>query len=117
MRNIQIKNPKTIYFRKGKWEGGLWVNDKDSTEHPIPIPRKYPWKGQKQFLKKLQIVENSVDHEYYKGWSTCRVCGEKNGSITYKSDCGWEWPCGLSHYVEDHNVRPKLSCIKFIMNF
>lgn len=39
----------------------------------------------------------------YFGWSTCRICGCKNGA-TELTDGLFCWPEGLAHYVEKHNV-------------
>lgn len=50
----------------------------------------------------------------YKGSSTCRCCGNTNGSGDYKSD-GWVWPEGLHHYIAKHNVRPSLAFQEFIL--
>lgn len=38
------------------------------------------------------------------GFSTCRVCGEPNGSVEF-TDGTYIWPEGLAHYVRDHSVR------------
>lgn len=38
------------------------------------------------------------------GPSTCRICGEPNGSGEY-TDGVYEWPEGLAHYVQEHAVR------------
>jgi hypothetical protein len=40
----------------------------------------------------------------YMGYSTCRVCGQRNGSVEL-SDGTYLWPEGLAHYVEQHGVR------------
>lgn len=41
----------------------------------------------------------------YRGWSSCRICGCRNGNkeLTYG---GYTWPEGYLHYVEQHNVQP-----------
>ncbi|MBE9925061.1 hypothetical protein G8C93_04020 [Cellulosimicrobium cellulans] len=41
----------------------------------------------------------------YMGWSTCRMCGQRNGNLEF-TDGTFVWPEGLRHYVEDHGVRP-----------
>lgn len=40
----------------------------------------------------------------YMGFSTCRICGERNGSLEL-TDGTYLWPDGLAHYVETHGVR------------
>lgn len=41
--------------------------------------------------------------EGYMGHSTCRICGQHNGS-TELHDGAFYWPQGLAHYVEAHGV-------------
>ncbi len=55
--------------------------------------------------------ERVVDHlrhgslaRAYMGFSTCRVCGARNGSLEL-TDGKYIWPEGLAHYVEAHGVR------------
>lgn len=40
----------------------------------------------------------------YLGFSICRLCGKRNGSIEV-TDGTYIWPEGLAHYVEEHGVR------------
>lgn len=45
----------------------------------------------------------------YKGYSACRVCGLRNGSMEYRltmGDTTFVWPEGYIHYIRDHGVRP-----------
>lgn len=105
-----------LYFRKGFWENGIWNNeDQEEERYSIPVPQKLPWIGKKEFLKKLKFVTNheETEIERYKGRSTCRICGQNNGSIEYSLD-NWSWPDGIFHYIKDHNVKPLKKFIKFI---
>lgn len=40
----------------------------------------------------------------YLGFSTCRICGQPNGSVEL-TDGTYVWPEGLAHYIETHEVR------------
>lgn len=40
----------------------------------------------------------------YMGYSTCRMCGQLNGTAEYNDDT-FAWPEGLAHYVYEHKVR------------
>lgn len=106
---------RQMFFRAGKWRDGYWEDASDDGKFVIPIPRKNKWKGQEAFLIKLSGAQDKADKVYYKGYSTCRICHKKNGSSSYVLG-GWEWPCGLEHYIEAHNVRPTNDFIHFIMN-
>lgn len=83
---------------------GYWNNaDNDYPEYPMPEHRDEPWKGKREFLNALAVVETHAKTNHYKGWSTCRCCGEKVGS-TEHSYREYTWPEGLHHYVKKHNV-------------
>lgn len=92
---------------------GFFKSD-DEPDLPAPRARTKPWLGRRIFLDALSRVEGSktVAKKNYKGASICRCCGEKNGSAEYRLQVGKEitvvWPCGLTHYVHEHNVRPGL---------
>lgn len=40
----------------------------------------------------------------YLGPATCRICGQRNGSLEL-TDYVYVWPEGLSHYLIEHKVR------------
>ncbi len=94
-----------------KREGFWW--SKREPDLPKPKEREKPWKGQREFLALLQQVQAKTRAAHYRGWSTCRICGQKNGSTEYKRN-GWVWPGGFYHYVKDHNVKPSDAFITFV---
>lgn len=47
--------------------------------------------------------------------SLCRICGRLNGCSEFTLG-EWQWPSGLRHYVEQHNVKPSDEFIEFILN-
>ena len=96
---------------KEKREGFWW--SKNEPDLPKPKEREKPWKGRRDFLAHLRRVQAKTRVARYKGWSTCRICGQKNGSTEYKCN-GWVWPDGLYHYIEEHNVKPSDDFIAFV---
>jgi hypothetical protein len=83
-------------------------------ELPAARARTKPWRGRRVFLEALAKVQASekVSKKKFKGASTCRCCGEANGSAEYHLVMGdvltVVWPQGFEHYVREHNVRPGL---------
>lgn len=92
---------------------GFWYS-KYEPYLPKPVENEKPWKGQKAFTAALIKKQSKAGVKRYRGWSTCRLCGEHNGSTEYVAS-GWVWPVGFKHYVEKHNVRPSLAFQEFIL--
>lgn len=44
------------------------------------------------------------EHESWRGWSACRLCGKPNNGSRCLTDGTWVWPEGLAHYVDEHDV-------------
>lgn len=99
---------RTFMNREGFWKDG------DGSELPMPVAREKPWKGKKKFVKALRQAQSMATEHHCKGWSNCRLCKLKNGSVTFVLG-DWEWPSGFAHYVEEHNVRPSLAFQEFIL--
>ncbi|QXV73974.1 hypothetical protein [Rhizobium phage RHEph12] len=74
--------------------------------------RSYAGKSDVTTLIGAAQVKARVNH--YKGWSTCRLCGEKNGSKEYSLN-GFRWPEGLIHYVDAHNVLVTGEFMNFLL--
>lgn len=100
------KKPKII--KVGYWWSKL------EPHLPMPEPQEHPWEGKTSFLAGLKKIEGRSQKRAMKGWSTCRLCGKKNGSGTYEKG-RYEWPDGLSHYVDAHNVKPRQSFVDWVM--
>lgn len=82
---------------------GFWLS-KYEPDLPTPKARDSPAPDQQEVLNRLSKREASAQEVFYKGWSTCRICGCSNGTSEFKFR-GWTWPIGLRHYIEKHNVR------------
>lgn len=91
---------------------GFWKEGKDSLL-PLPVARDGAWKGKAAFIRRLDIVEDKALKRFFKGYSECRICKQRNGSKSYEYK-GWTWPEGFEHYVMVHNVRPSLAFQEFI---
>jgi hypothetical protein len=52
----------------------------------------------------LAYLQNGTAVMWYMGFSTCRVCGERNGNAEL-TDGRLLWPEGLAHYVEVHHIE------------
>lgn len=98
----------TTISREGFWKTGR------GSMLPTPLPLGKPWVGRRRFLQALENIQRRSVLHHYKGWSNCRICGCRNGSGEYQND-GWRWPQGYQHYVEDHNVKPSLAFLEFIL--
>lgn len=51
----------------------------------------------------------------YRGSSTCRMCGQLNGSREFIVG-DWEWPSGYRHYIGAHSVKPSDEFQAFILS-
>lgn len=119
--NTKVKKvsiSRLIDLRENKSCGimiGYWGKDRDDKTYPWP--QHYVDELQKETM--ISMIANYLDSgkfvEGYFGWSTCRICGCKNGS-TELSDGVYVWPQGLSHYVREHKVRLPDEFIKHVIN-
>lgn len=82
---------------------GYWRD----VEHPeYPDPAAFvddSWDEQEQH-ELWAYLSSGVMAVAFAGLSTCRICGESNGSLEF-TDGAYQWPEGLAHYVTEHNVR------------
>lgn len=92
---------------------GFWFS-KYEPWLPVPAPYKESWPGKKRFVSRLTKLEEKNEPLTYRGSSTCRLCGCRNGSEEYTVK-SWTWPAGLLHYITEHNVRPSLAFEEFVV--
>jgi len=95
----------------GMWREKPRVTSKEQL--PFPVALKLKTFDVDAFLKKLSSVENKAQCRHFKGWSTHRWDGSKNGSADYKYK-GWVWPSGYRTYIEQ-GVLPSAAFFEFIM--
>lgn len=93
---------------------GYWNNKANSyPQYPLPVHREKPYFGKSVVLKRLSAAQDQAEVIRYRGWSTCRCCGENLGNEEYVFD-GWRWPGGFEHYVRIHNVKPSNQFMAFL---
>jgi hypothetical protein len=100
-------------------EGFFHADTNGDKVFPRARSRDTKWLGRSQFLTDLAKIQESkkVEVVTIKGQSKCRVCDEKIGTKAYQYKIGaiiFQWPEGLAHYVEEHNVRPGLAFQDFV---
>src|ERR1700722_19084062 len=82
---------------------GFWRTHADERgDLPWPAGNR-DWSGQPHFLQALHEKERLAQRVAYRGYSTCRICGCRNGFESLRLS-EWEWPAGFRHYVEEHLV-------------
>lgn len=62
----------------------------------------------------VQYLEAGAVGARFRGSSTCRVCGDRNGS-TELHDGTYRWPQGFVHYVRDHGVKPSEAFLSHVL--
>lgn len=69
----------------------------------LPWPKEMEWdEDEKEAVLEYLLSAEFLGH--YEGYSTCRICGERNGYAD-RGDRVYNFPSGLAHYVEEHNVK------------
>ena len=100
-------------------EGYWWsANDPKYAAYPWPEARNKAWDGQLDLLAALKrLEEDDAQEEFYRGFSTCRLCGVGCGSSEFTltdKRFTWRWPSGLIHYIDKHNVKPSKDFRNFV---
>lgn len=94
---------------------GFWYSQ---SEPFLPFPTQYSQPCSNIFINKLKLLitrlRDWTDITHYEGYSTCRICGQNNGSLEYKIG-NYIIPEGLLHYYEKHNVHPSPHFFNFVM--
>lgn len=128
IRELVLKPRKTLVLDYFKHEGYWASSHSISEQYPTPIPNRFKQEDMEVFLPKLQWVESQIIYRapknhvsklpqafkmHFMGYSTCRCCGEKNGTGEYYFQ-GWSWPDGYMHYLVEHKVEPSAAFMVFI---
>ncbi len=66
------------------------------------------------FLAALDRITERAEAMGCRGYSHCRLCGQRNGSVEYHLS-GWAWPEGFAHYIACHEVRPSVDFEHFVL--
>ena len=102
--------PSETPVYEGHWRSSVG----ESTELPWPKPDP-PWRERATFLARLDRVEAAATRIVYRGISMCRLCGQMNGHVAFRS-ARWEWPAGFRHYIAGHAVHPTPEFVDFVNN-
>ncbi len=81
---------------------GFWWSEKEP-HYPKPLHSNIEIENKSLIIERLMSVQSKASKQHYRGFSRCRCCKERNGSVTYYYK-GWSWPEGLLHYVDKHNI-------------
>ncbi|QIG70105.1 hypothetical protein EVB87_005 [Rhizobium phage RHph_N28_1] len=117
-----VKKPvakKPVREEPKEYLEGFWYDPKarKETDHLPRVElctRGRSYAGKSDVTTLLGAVQVKARVNHYKGWSTCRLCGEKNGSKEYSLN-GFRWPEGLTHYIDAHNVLVTGEFMSFLL--
>lgn len=82
---------------------GYWKSDTYPT-WPSPICFVDPSQDPTLQARVVEYLKKGECWVACAGFSFCRLCGTPNGSYN-QTDGYYEWPSGLAHYLERHDVR------------
>lgn len=109
---ILQKHPDDYPEVRGMKALGYWVND----HHPdLPDPKDFvdfDWDPSEKALV-IGYLENGKLAMGWRGWSICRICGIRNGSVCL-ADGDYVWPEGFAHYLKEHGVRPPAEFVEHV---
>jgi hypothetical protein len=93
---------------------GYWRNE----QHPeFPDPHKMVdrnWDPEEQATLASYFATGTFLRAGM-GYSPCRICEQNNGASEY-TDGVLVWPEGLTHYIEDHWVRPPQVVVQYALD-
>ncbi len=99
--------------KKFKVEGYWWSEQEPHFSRPQVNSFK-AYQEKLFVLTELDIRTAKSNITHFKGYSTCRICGCRNGSQAHTLD-GWVWPEGFRHYIDVHNVKPSAEFIEWLL--
>lgn len=99
------------YKSNNKYIGYWKLFDKDEPDYdgqPLTFPvENSATHDQTEIIARLKLAMETGHIVQYRGWSTCRLCGKRNGIGELEIIQGrikYSIPEGYLHYLEDHNV-------------
>jgi len=91
-------------------EVGYWKNENFNDNRPAP--KDFIVNDTKFDCRPLvaALKRNSFLHSHENGYSSCKICGlsGKVMGCCDLTDGRYVWPEGLIHYIEQHNVIPRI---------
>ncbi len=99
---------------------GFWKDFPENYNYPGKIiytewPEASDTPIDPSLLSLLDRAEEQSKSIYYLGFSTCRLCLEKNGSTQHVFK-NYTWPSGYRHYIIEHNVKMPNDFVEFLLN-
>lgn len=102
--------------RKGGRHLGYWAAyPKDTLPHPGDFVDA-SWDPEEREAVAVYLDSHPAI-QYWKGYSSCRLCGEIGLGSTDRSDGVYTWPEGFSHYITVHNVKPPQEFIDHVLTY
>jgi hypothetical protein len=115
----ELRKPKRVGFwanNPPKEDGKSWglvqylrmEHEKSVQEYPIAqqhVDPQWAIDNPVEWAAVVTHLRAGKEKDWYKGSSSCRLCGCINGSADM-TDGEWVWPQGLLHYVIVHDVKP-----------
>lgn len=119
VEEIDIPLSSMIVEESGKKVIGYWANKQGREAfRGYPSPESYideGWdRGEKATVLRYLDQGHIGEPICYMGSSTCRICGESNGSKEY-TDGTYRWPEGFAHYLLEHGVKPAQEFIDHVL--
>lgn len=105
-RGLRHTLPKVGFFSGGFPDDPAWPTAESQVDETWPIEERE---------RVLTYLEAHPIIASYRGSSTCRLCGIRNGSQE-RSDGKHVWPTGYAHYVRDHGVKPPEAFLTSILS-
>ncbi len=87
---------------------GYW-NNKDNMYPDFPLPVEKESKDNSEAIKQLKFIMENSQEKFCKGASTCRCCGNSNGTSEFvyqDKNTKYIIPSGYMHYLDSHGVKP-----------
>jgi len=110
---ILDEHPDSPVEARGMRAIGYWYN-KHQADLPDPHNFVDPNWDQIERNAIIQHLNEGRVVARWRGWSSCRFCGQRNGSCCL-SDGTYVWPQGFAHYLEAHDVKPPDEFINHVL--
>jgi len=118
-----IKKNKKVYKYESIWRDDRknLIKDSQGLSFPYPVKNKTKWDLAEIFVENLKNIQEDLNKKkHYKIYNKKIDClfGDKK-KITTKLFYlnGVYWEDSLTHYIEEHNVKPSLEFIDFIFSY
>jgi hypothetical protein len=112
MNQMLKRTEKFEQSKKFRYVGFWYCEEMQEGPNPLDFVDSSFDKAKRAIL--VEYLENGQDHEQWRGFSGCRICGCLNGTKDL-TDGEYVWPEGYAHYVKEHNVLPPPAFVRKIL--